>query len=246
MQPRRAANPTAIVTTPQGQTLPGDKPGSYRAAYGALSCAGRALPPAAAAPGAAASGAHAAHAGRAPSTPPTPPKTGYVVCDPGITVDVASTADVVTAVKKYLSEAARAGQALKIRASRHKFHTTTSMACPDQQYAQPNGTVPHGGVLAVALLHDKLDKVGRRAEPGAPALGPPAAAELSTAGTGALTPAGPPPPAPFPAQVLEVDPATYTMKIGAGMRLSQFLEAATAHKMSVMVRAHGGGRGGAG
>jgi len=85
--------------------------------------------------------------------------TGYVVCDPGITVSVNSTVAVAAAVKKYRAEAEKTGKTLKIRASRHKFHTTTSLACPDQQYAVPNGSLSHEGVLAVAILHDGLDKV---------------------------------------------------------------------------------------
>jgi FAD/FMN-containing dehydrogenase len=72
-----------------------------------------------------------------------------------------------TTKQRYIAEAARAGKDLKIRASRHKFHTTTSLACPDQTFA--NGTDPPAGsgapaghapnVMAVAILHDKMDKV---------------------------------------------------------------------------------------
>lgn len=153
----------------QAQTEQGDPGGSYRAAY------------------------------------------GYVLCDPGTTVSPKSTADVALAVKQALGDAARDGKALKIRASRHKFHTTTSLACPDQQYAFP-GTPPangsagaapangggsgggvHSGVLALAVLHDNMDRV------------------------------------------LEHDPVKFTMTVGAGMRVNQLLPEATRLNMSVMV-----------
>jgi hypothetical protein len=96
--------------------------------------------------------------------PPTNTKRhqGYVVCDPGVTVSPKSTAGVAYAVKKYIAEAATAGLALKIRASRHKFHSTTTLACPDQEaplIGNGTGGVKHGGVLAVAILHDNMDKV---------------------------------------------------------------------------------------
>jgi hypothetical protein len=151
---------------------------------------------------------------------------------------------VARAVKTYLAEAAKTGKTLKVRASRHKFHTTTSLACPDQQYAVPNGTVDHNGVLAVALLHDTMDKVGRAQGAGAGegAGGVPAAATHRGGDAHSAAAVTPRPDknhplclAASPSKVLEFDAAKHTMTVGAGMRLNQLLPEATKLNMSVMV-----------
>jgi hypothetical protein len=128
------------------------------------------------------------------------------VCEPGITLAPKTTATVAYWVKNYVQSAARAGKALKIRASRHKFHSTTSLACPNQEYALPDalgrgpagppapkGGHKGGGVLAVAILQDNMDRV------------------------------------------ISADEGARTMTVGAGMLVSQLLAEATKRNMSVLV-----------
>ena len=92
-----------------------------------------------------------------------------MLCEPDATVSPLTTADVALAVTKALADARKAGKALRVRASRNKFHTTTTLACPDQTKPHPgaNGTTVESlkahhatdGFYALAVLHDGMDKV---------------------------------------------------------------------------------------
>jgi hypothetical protein len=182
------------------------------------------------------------------------------VCDPGITLSPKTTATVAYWVKHYLQAAAKAGKTLKIRASRHKFHSTTSLACPNQEFAMPEelrapgagpppAAPPPAPRPAPVPAPPAPPKGGRRG--GGPGRGAAAAAAAAAATAAAAGAAAPPAGGVMAVAILQdsmdrviaADPEARTLTVGAGMLVGQLLAEATKRNMSVPVGALGLARG---
>lgn len=103
---------------------------------------------------------------------------------------------------------AQAGTPVTVRTSRPKFHSTATFVCP------ASAAVPAGAKGAAAAV---TTEAGKRA----------AGAKAAVTEVGVLQ--------GKLAKVLAVDPVKYTMRVGAGMRITEFLQEATKNKMSVQV-----------
>ena len=79
------------------------------------------------------------------------------MCDSEVVVQPNSTADVAAAMKALGAQADASGKALKVRATRRKFHSSAAFTCPDQNGGLQRLASPKT-VLGAAILHEGLNK----------------------------------------------------------------------------------------